>query len=375
MHNLSVKYLAIHLPQFHPIPENDMWWGRGFTEWRNVAKAKPLFLGHYQPHLPADLGFYDLRLPEARIAQSELAKAYGIDGFCYFHYWFKGRRLLEKPVNEIIDSGKPVFPFCLFWANQTWEGRWHGLVKEKKVLVRQEYSKEDDLNHVRWLANVMSDKRYFRVDNRPVFVIYDPLNLPEPEKTIEVWRKEFLRLGIPDPYLIGSNASASIKRIGAIGLDAVLQHLPQLGVLNNYVSGLQQKIRRFLRNASRGFFSSELQAYDYEEALRKMIDMHSNSVVYKSLCPSWDNTPRCGKRGVVLTDSTPKKFEKFLYELSTQTMKQFPANKQLLFLNAWNEWAEGNHLEPDLKYGMGYLEAVKNVKDRLAGLRASPSER
>src|SRR5687768_15087818 len=139
----DIKYLAIHLPQFHPIPENDEWWGKGFTEWTNVARAKPLFDGHYQPHLPADLGFYDLRLPEARQAQAELARMYGVDGFCYYHYWFHGRRLLERPVNEIAESGHPDFPFCLYWANETWEGRWHGVTSEKKILVKQDYSNQD----------------------------------------------------------------------------------------------------------------------------------------------------------------------------------------------------------------------------------------
>ncbi len=364
-----MKFIAFHLPQYHPIPENDMWWGNGFTEWRNVAQAKPLFRGHYQPHVPADLGFYDLRLPEARIAQAELAKKFGIDGFCYFHYWFNGKRLLERPVDEIIASGKPDFPFCLCWANQTWEGRRHGIVKDKEILPKQEYSKEDDLNHIRWLAQAMVDNRYIRVDDRPVFVIYDPLNLPDPERTIVAWRKEFTKLGLCNPYLIGLNSCSGIKRLSSIGLDVVVQHLPQLNVLNNGVSGLGQKIRRFIQNAGRGNFSSDLQLYDYEESLNEMIDKYLDSVVYRSLCPSWDNTSRCGNHGVVLIDSTPQKFENLLYRLSLQTIKHFAENRQILFLNAWNEWAEGNHLEPDLKYGLDYLEAVKNTKNRLLTLK------
>ena len=163
----SVRAIAFYLPQFHPIPENDAWWGKGFTEWTNVAKARPLFRGHYQPHLPADLGFYDLRLPETREAQAELAREHGISGFCYYHYWFHGRRLLERPFQEVLESGRPKFPFCLCWANEPWSRRWLG--EEQDILIAQTYSREDDEAHSEYLSSVFSDERYITVGNRPVF--------------------------------------------------------------------------------------------------------------------------------------------------------------------------------------------------------------
>lgn len=362
MNNINLKYLAIHLPQFHPIPENDEWWGKGFTEWRNVSKARPLFKGHYQPRIPSELGFYDLRSYESREAQAQMAKNNDIDGFCYYHYWFKGKRLLERPVNEIVQSGKPDFPFCLFWANETWEGRWHGITKENKILIKQEYSDDDDLEHVRWLADVMADKRYFTVAGRPVFVIYKPLDLPDLNKTIETWRKELGRLGLPNPYLIGSNAYASIQELLRYDLDAVIQHLPELEVLDYFQgNGLKKKIARMLKNIKYGVLSNDLHIYDYEASVRKML-WDAEGPVHRSLIPSWDNSPRAGRLGAIFVNSTPDKFEKLLYELSVKTIKKLPRDRRILFLNAWNEWAEGNHLEPDIRYGSGYLEAVKKTK-------------
>ncbi|MDP3791011.1 MAG: glycoside hydrolase family 99-like domain-containing protein [Candidatus Omnitrophota bacterium] len=364
----NLKYLAIYLPQFHPIPENDTWWGKGFTEWRNVTKAKPLFRGHYQPRLPSDLGFYDLRVPEVREEQARMAKDHGIDGFCYFHYWFKGRRVLEKPVDEILKNGKPDFPFCLFWANETWEGRWHGIVKERRTLIKQEYSEEDDVNHARWLAIAMADKRYFRIGNRPVFVIYKPLDLPDLNRTIETWRREFKHLGMPNPYLIGSNAGgyADIEDLLRYDMDAALQHIPELGIFDYFHKNcFKKKLERLIKNIKHGSLSRYLHIYDYEYAVRKML-WDAEGPIYRSIIPSWDNSPRAGDMGAIFVNSTPDKFEKILYDLSKKTIEKFPADKQILFLNAWNEWAEGNHLEPDLKYGKRYLEAVKKVKIKCA---------
>src|SRR5262245_7933162 len=192
----DVRLIAVYLPQFHPIPENDRSWGKGFTEWTNVAQAKPMFRGHYQPHLPADLGFYDLRLPEARRAQADLAQAHGIHGFCYYHYWFHGRRLLERPFDEVLASGEPDFPFCLCWANEPWTRRWDG--KDQEILMPQEYSDRDDLAHIRWLARAFQDRRYIRVDGRPMFLVYRASRLPDPARTAATWREEARRLGAGD---------------------------------------------------------------------------------------------------------------------------------------------------------------------------------
>lgn len=358
----QIKYIAIHLPQYHPIPENDAWWGKGFTEWTNVAKAKPLFKGHYQPHLPSDLGFYDLRLPEARAAQAEIAKQHGVDGFCYYHYWFHGKRLLERPVDEILASGKPEFPFCLFWANETWEGRWHGVSTDKKTLVKQEYSEQDDLNHIRWLAQAMADSRYIRIEGRPVFLIYRPFDLPDCRKTLDVWRNEALRLGLPNPYFIASDSHADLENPLSLGFDAVLQVLPQLSVLDCFDKmDWRHRLKRFVANLEHGIVSTRLHVYDYESSIRKML-RRNEWPVHRSIIPGWDNSARSGKRGVILTGGTPDKFERLLRELSIQTTQEHPPERQVLFLNAWNEWAEGNHLEPDMQNGRGYLEAVKRVK-------------
>src|SRR5947207_622730 len=200
----AARLLAFHLPQFHPILENDQWWGKGFTEWTNVAKSKPQFPGHDQPKLPADLGYYDLRVPEVRQRQAQLANEYGIEGFCYWHYWFNGKRLLRRPIDEILKSGKPDFPFCLAWANETWSRRWLG--EEKEILIKQTYSPQDDLDHAQWLAEVFADPRYVRVNGRPVFLIYRPGDLPQPKRTTETIRSECSRRGLPEPYLLAITA-------------------------------------------------------------------------------------------------------------------------------------------------------------------------
>lgn len=361
----EMRYIAIHLPQFHPIPENNEWWGEGFTEWTNVARAKPLFNGHYQPHVPADLGFYDLRLPEARQAQATLAMQYGIDGFCYYHYWFHGQRLLERPVDEILDSQQPDFPFCLFWANETWEGRWHGVTKGSKILIKQDYSVQDDLDHIAWLAKVMADPRYIKVEGRPLFVIYRPLDLPDCARTLSVWREEMSRRGMPNPFFMASNSHSYGTNFLEYGFDGVLQFLPQLSVLDCFEPrNFKHKLKRLVRNLMHGVLSTDLHLYDYEKSVRKML-MKTDWPVFRSLFSSWDNSARSGRKGVTLLNSDPDTFAKMLLEVSSSTLDEQPAGRRLVFLNAWNEWAEGNHLEPDQKYGRAFLEAVKKVKAQI----------
>jgi lipopolysaccharide biosynthesis protein len=211
-----VRAIAFHLPQFHPIPENDEWWGKGFTEWKNVASAAPLFSGHYQPHLPADLGFYDLRLPDARAAQAELAAEYGIYGFCYYHYWFNGRQVLERPVNEILASGEPEFPFCLCWANENWTRRWDGLIDE--ILLEQRYTPADDLAYIRTLMPFFLDQRYIRVMDRP-FAVYRASKLPDPQKTTDLWRREAYREGLKGLFLVSVESYSELGDPRDIGFD------------------------------------------------------------------------------------------------------------------------------------------------------------
>ena len=206
----KARIIAFHLPQFHPTPENDEWWGKGFTEWTNVAKAKPLYHGHYQPHIPADLGFYDLRLPEARHAQADLAREYGIEGFCYYHYWFGGRRILERPVNEILASGEPDFPFCLCWANHSWNNIWQGVAD--RTLIEQTYpGMEDHRQHFEWLLKAFVDARYIKVNGKPMFLIYNPSDIPEIKSVMEYWRELAQQAGLKGLHLVGVNS-----RIGRV---------------------------------------------------------------------------------------------------------------------------------------------------------------
>src|SRR5918911_547953 len=224
----KVRAIAFYLPQYHPIPENDRWWGKGFTEWTNVARARPLFPGHYQPHLPADLGFYDLRLPETRMVQAELARTHGIEGFCYWHYWFNGRRLLERPFNEVLASGEPDFPFCLAWANENWTRVWNG--SERDVLIGQQYNEEDDRQHIRSLLAAFRDERYIRIDGKPVFLVYRAAKIPDPLRTTEVWREEAQKAGVGDLYLCRIESFPDERTDPArLGFDAAVEFHPQWG--------------------------------------------------------------------------------------------------------------------------------------------------
>jgi O-antigen biosynthesis protein len=341
MNDPAARVIAFYLPQFHPIPENDRWWGKGFTEWTNVAKARPQFPGHYQPHLPAHLGFCDLRVPEIRRKQAELARNYGIEAFCYWHYWFEGKRLLGRPLDEVLASGQPDFPFCLAWANETWSRRWLG--EEKEVLLKQTYSREDDVEHARWLARAFADRRYLRVAGRPLLLIYRPGHLPEPQRTCDVLRAEAVRQGIAEPYLIGVNSHGE-RDWRDVGFDAALDFAPQLGVLPNPLA-------------------DGLKIYDYTLGCRLMKSRSRNSERYPCVFVSWDNTPRRGENGIVFLNSTPEAFERELSD-AVRTLLARPVDHRLVFVNAWNEWAEGNHLEPDQKFGLQYLEAVRRANDR-----------
>lgn len=354
---LSARVLAFYLPQFHPVPENDEWWGKGFTEWTNVAKSTPLFRGHYQPHIPADLGFYDLRLPEARIAQAELAKLYGIEAFCYWHYWFNGRRLLERPFNEVISSGKPNFPFCLAWANESWSRRWLG--EETALLMEQTYSTDDDLRHCQWLAQQFADPRYFRVNGRPLFLVYRPKHLPAPLQFTTLLREACIKAGISEPCLVGIDAHCRQYDCRQAGFDMTLRFEPQLGTLPCYTrDGFD--IPKIARNLLRGNVNSTLKIYDYTEARERMNKESLGHPYIPSVFVGWDNTPRRGKDGIIITDSSPEIFAAGVKE-AVNIVADRPQEERLLFINAWNEWAEGNHLEPDHKYGLGYLEALKRA--------------
>ena len=351
------RLVAFHLPQFHPIPENDAWWGPGFTEWTNVTRAVPQFPGHYQPHQPADLGYYDLRLPEARAAQAALARAYGLEAFCYYHYWFGGRRLLERPVNDLLASGEPDFPFCLCWANEAWSRRWLGEARD--VIMPQSYSAEDDVAHIRWLAQAFADPRYLRVKGRPLFLVYRPTDLPEPQRTTERWRAECLRLGLPEPLLAACDAHCPGLDCRTLGFDLTLAFNPQLAMLPGYnLEGPRRSKLR--RNLKLGFFNPTLRVYDYAAAQRAMLSRQLPYPHLPSVMVGWDNTPRRGRDALIVTNSDPAVFEHTLRTVIAGVQTQ-PPGERLVFINAWNEWAEGNHLEPDLRFGHQFLEAMQRA--------------
>lgn len=334
-----IRAIAVYLPQFHPIPENDRWWGKGFTEWRNVAAAQPLFDGHYQPHVPAHLGFYDLRLAETRDAQAELAQRHLIEGFCYWHYWFEGTRLLGRPFDEVLESGRPDFPFCLAWANETWSRRWLG--EDRDVLLAQTYSAKDDARHARWLTRAFADPRYIRVGNRPLFAIYRPFDLPDPARTIDTIKETSVAAGLAEPYVVAMNAHSPHLDAREVGFDANVRFEPQL--------------------AAMGYANSDgLLVYDYRESRARMRELSAHIDAHPMIFAGWDNTPRRGRDGVVFTGATPEVFAAGLADAVSETQGR-AAEERLVFINAWNEWAEGNHLEPDRRYGLAYLEAVGRV--------------
>jgi lipopolysaccharide biosynthesis protein len=347
------------LPQFHPIPENDEWWGKGFTEWTNVVKARPLFRNHYQPQFPANLGFYDLRLEENRVAQANLAKEYGIYGFAYYHYWFNGKRLLNEPLDGVLGSKLPDFPFCLFWANESWSRRWLG--QELDVLISQTYSEEDDYNHIEWLMNSFRDPRYIKVGDRPVFIIYRPTKLPDISKTLKIFRSVCKKNSVPEPYFIASNSITRYLDPRTLGFDGTLNFEPRLGVLPYYLND-RMSIRKFCNNLKYRIFSSRLKIYDYSYAHDKMAEVRLPYPYFPCTFVNWDNTPRRGRDGIIIHNSSPGKFEYYLYNSFKKLEEMnFGREENFVFINAWNEWAEGNYLEPNTKFRCVYLEAVRSA--------------
>lgn len=365
------RLIAFYLPQFHPIPENDAWWGPGFTEWTNVVRARPRFAGHDQPRLPADLGFYDLRLPEAREAQAQLARAYGVGAFCYYHYWFAGRRLLGRPLDEVLASGKPDFPFCLCWANEPWSRHWDG--GHGEILVAQHYSIEDDRRHIEWLLHVFEDPRYVRLQGRPLLLVYRASQWPEPRRTAELWREAARRRGFPD--LVLCRVESFIDESGdpaALGFDAAVEFQPDRRLLRDGRS-TAHKLFNWRRLWNRATGRNVRYYYEYRElvawALAKpAVDYRR----FPCVAPSWDNTARRGRLATVIHGSTPELYEQWLAEVLGREIDRAAraggarASESLVFINAWNEWAEGCYLEPDQRFGRGYLEATRRAVQRAA---------
>lgn len=343
------RVVALYLPQFHPIPENDRWWGPGFTEWTNVAGARPLFPGHRQPNLPGSLGFYDLRLAEVRAAQAALAQAHGIEAFCYWHYWFgDGRQLLERPFEEVLASGSPDISFCLGWANESWSGVWHGA--PERILIEQRYPDDDDSLHFAHLLTAFRDERYLRVGGRPVFHVYRPEQLPDASRFVQRWQDLAAEAGLPGMYLVaGLRDSYSSARAASDGFDASFyQRLP-------FVNSPRNVFRARLRHKLLG----QPVVYPYaSEPLVWPLEWRADPRVQPCVVPNWDNTPRSGRRGIVLTDPKPDYFRRHVRD-AVERLAERPGEERLLWVKSWNEWAEGNHLEPDELMGLEYLRVLQ----------------
>lgn len=371
------QIIALYLPQFHPIPENDAWWGPGFTEWTNVAKARPLFRGHQQPKIPADLGFYDLRLPQTRAAQAELAKEAGIAAFCYYHYWFGGKQLLERPLNEVVASGEPDFPFCICWANHTWNNAtWNKCGRENQVLMEQTYPDGDHEKHFYALLDTFRDKRYYTIDGKLVFMVYDVWNFPAKE-FIATWRELAQKEGLPGFYFIGMtpntltfdpltgkrqlpdlDSSAPLyQSVLGLGFDAVNSTGMRRGEMlsKGKYRSLAEKI------LGRLHINPFAPTYDYAKTVHGFFapeDKWDN--VFPTVMPQWDRSARIAKQEGIYVHATPERFEAHLREALT-LIKDKQESHQVLVLKSWNEWAEGNYVEPDQQFGHGWLDAIKNA--------------
>lgn len=384
--NKKARVIAFYLPQYHPIPENDAWWGKGFTEWTNVGKAKPLFKGHYQPRVPADLGYYDLRMSEVREAQAKMAKHAGVEGFCYWHYWFgNGKQLLEQPFNNVLESKSPDFPFCLAWANHTWSSKtWlNGTRKTKDcILIKQEYpGEEEHTEHFYALLNAFKDSRYICVDGKPVFSIFDPTGIPNVKDFIDLWNRLALENGLKGIHFVGIVSNLSGFRIDDNGkkkyylvnssessvsrykttLDLGFDAVNSRGLFRAELMAKGRLFKIVNKSIKNVFGASFVEKYDYAKIIKNLyVKQDSWNNVYPTIIPNWDRSPRSGKNAVVYIGSTPELFKKQV-ETAVDIVKDKPKQRKFLFLMSWNEWAEGNYMEPDLVFGNGYLNALKEV--------------
>lgn len=351
------RLIAFYLPQFHPTKENDEWWGKGFTEWTNVGNAKPLFPGHYQPRVPADLGYYDLRIPEVREQQAELAREAGIEGFCYWHYWFNGKRLLDRPFKEVLESGKPDFPFCLCWANHSWYKKiWDPRKGKDKLLIEQTYPGEEDyIAHFNALLPAFKDKRYLKVNNKPIFGIFGS-DIPDKKMFVNLWDRLARENGF-DGFYFFARACTDIesKELNNAGFHVWMDYLQTFNIPNNVFTKYFWKAWRKVTPFPR------VHSYDkYIKLFKKHFNPNNDSI--PCLCPNFDHSPRSKHYGVIITGSTPSKWKELcLYTFQLLSRKRMEDN--IILIKSWNEWGEGNYLEPDLKYGKGFIKTTKEALD------------
>lgn len=345
------KLIAFHLPQFHPIAENDAWWGKGFTEWSNVAKAQPQFLGHYQPRLPGELGFYDLRTPGVLAEQARLARAYGIGAFCFHYYWFAGKRLLEAPLDAFFADRSIDIEFCLCWANENWTRRWDG--DDSEILIAQQHSAEDHARVFEDLARYAEDPRYLRIDGKPVIVVYRPDVIASAREMTDIWRAAALSRGWKGVYLVASTAFR-FDEPERLGFDALVEFPP-----HGFLADSMAEKLRWINPAHGGA------VYDYAAVaageVRRNQNASTRGVVFPGVMPGWDNEARRPGAGVIYHNATPEAYGAWLAATIARAARTLPADRRFVFINAWNEWAEGAHLEPDRAFGRAFLAETARV--------------
>ncbi|TKH45924.1 glycosyl transferase [Paenibacillus terrae] len=349
-----MKVIAFYLPQYHRIPENDRWWGDGFTEWTNVRRATPLYPGHNQPQIPYQERYYDLTQKKSQIWQAELAKSYGIYGFCYYHYWFKGKLLLETPLQQVLASNHPDLPFCLSWANEPWTRIWDGGENEKNILMPQEYGDEEDWReHFQYLLKIFSDSRYILIKDKPVFLIYRPENIPRCREMLVLWNKLARENGLPGIYFVQTLGGFPIEK--QAGFDASVEFEPHY----TFAHGGDWRIWNYLRIKDQQHLTFD---YDYVWSLiLNRSHRREGEPIFTGAFVDWDNTPRRQIDGVSCIGAAPHKFEWYLTRQLERTERLYQS--EFLFINAWNEWGEGAYLEPDTRHGHAYLQAVRNALD------------
>lgn len=344
----KIRLIAFYLPQYHPIPQNDEWWGKGFTEWTNVTKATPLFDGHHQPHLPTDFGFYDLRVRETRHDQIQTAKQYGIDGFCYHYYWFSGTRILHHPLDDMLSDPQSDMPFCLCWANENWTRRWDAA--ENEILLKQRYLPGDDLDFIKSLVPFFADSRYIKIDGAPFLIVYRPQNIPHPRRTSKIWRDYCKSIGIEKIHICAALTHGN-EDYAQFDFDSAVEFPPH----NLKADNISRQIAFY--NAFRGNVMA------YGDVAQFYLDRsHRNRNVFRSVFPSWDNTARTNDRALIILNGTPENYEYWLSQAIRKTHEDYPGHDRFVFINAWNEWAEGCHLEPDRKYERKFLNATIQAK-------------
>lgn len=360
----KARVIAMYLPQYHPIPENDEAWGRGFTEWNNVVKARPLFRGHHQPNVPADLGFYDLRLPEIREQQAELAREAGVEGFMYWHYWMgNGKRLLKRPIDEVLASGKPDFPFCFGWANHDWKtSTWttlHNFQKNKMICPVVYSGDQDYIDHFNWCLKAFKDSRYIKVDGKPFFLLYDAIALPDAKHFFELWNKLAQENGFPGIHFVGLGRGSElyIENQLNLGYDAVASSL--IWQAEQKTIGSFRK--RWMTHLRRLFDWIPLDKYNYKEIIRYLRDdLKIQDNIYPCIIPGWDRSSRSGRKAVIYYGSTPELWKQHVEQM-VETVQNKPEEHKIIILRSWNEWGEGNYVEPDERWGHAYLDALREV--------------